>query len=97
MGQRGNKMSGGAFGYSQNDIRITRETIEAIIETNGNPGVDMHGDKMYSDYPELVIEKFKEAVEILKKAEEATKAIDYLVSEDTSIESFLEEWGEVIE
>ena len=63
------------------DIRTIHDNIEQIIIDNKT-----------SDYPysTKVMNKIKEALPILKKAEIYTQRIDWLISGDDSEESFLE-------
>ena len=68
-------MSGGAFDYKQFYIRLIAEDIESEIDRR--------------DYSDEVIEKFKEAVRILNKAEIYAQRIDWLLSGDDSEESFI--------
>jgi hypothetical protein len=46
-------------------------------------------NKFYPNYPDEVIEKFKEAVELLRKATVYVNRIDYLISGDDGKENFL--------
>lgn len=68
-------MSGGAFDYKQFYIEQIAEDIESEIDRR--------------DYSDEVIEKFKEAVRILNKAEIYAQRIDWLLSGDDSEESFI--------
>lgn len=47
-------------------------------------------DLYFYKYPDEIIEKFKEGLEILKKAEVYAQRIDWYLSGDDSEESFLE-------
>ena len=69
-------MSGGHFDYHQYRIREIAESVEDIIQ-NGK-------------YPPEVLEKIKEGLDVLKKAEIYTQRIDWLVSGDDGPETFLE-------
>ena len=69
-------MSGGHFDYHQYRIREIAESIEDIIQN--------------SKYPPEVLEKIKEGLDALKKAEIYTQRIDWLVSGDDGPETFLE-------
>jgi hypothetical protein len=74
-------MSGGRFDYDQYKIGQIAEDIQEIIER--------FPEELYHyKYPDNVIEKFKEAVDILKKAEIYAERIDWLLSGDDSEESF---------
>ena len=69
-------MSGGHFDYHQYRIREIAESVEDIIQN--------------SKYPPEVLEKIKEGLDALKKAEIYTQRIDWLVSGDDGPEAFLE-------
>ena len=47
-------------------------------------------DRFYYKYPDEVIEKFKEGIELLKKAQIYAQRIDWLLSGDDGEESFLQ-------
>lgn len=93
-------MSGGRFNYDQYKIGHIAESIESIIERNRKPVEKSHrwGEwddrEFYHDYPDEVIEKFKEGVKILKQAEVYAQRIDWLVSGDDGEESFLKRLSE---
>lgn len=74
-------MSGGHFDYNQYRIRDIWEKIERAIDANDEP----NGDAL----PDEVLEKFREAVEVLRKAEIYTHRIDWLLSGDDGVDSFL--------
>ena len=98
-------MSGGAFDYKQYELRYIADQIEQTIVRNGlektKEELKEEGwrdpdwyekypeDKFYYKYPDEVIEKMKEGVEILKKAEIYAQRIDWLLSGDDGEESFL--------
>ena len=69
-------MSGGHFDYHQYRIREIAESVEDIIQN--------------SKYAPEVLEKIKEGLDVLKKAEIYTQRIDWLVSGDDGPETFLE-------
>lgn len=69
-------MSGGHFDYHQYRIREIAESVEDIIQNY--------------KYPPEVLEKIKEGLDVLKKAEIYTRRIDWLVSGDDGPEAFLE-------
>lgn len=68
-------MSGGHFDYHQYRIREIAESVEAIIQNYKGP-------------PE-VLEKIKEGLDALNKAEIYAQRIDWLVSGDDGPETFL--------
>jgi hypothetical protein len=69
-------MSGGHFDYHQYRIREIAESVEDIIQNY--------------KYPPEVLEKIKEGLDALKRAEIYTQRIDWLVSGDDGPETFLE-------
>lgn len=106
-------MSGGKFNYDQHKISYMAEIVEHYIDQNGRPKTreelkdegwrDPDWYKRYPEdlnhykYPEEVIEKFKEAVGILRKAAIYGQRIDYLLSGDDGEESFLKRLQEELE
>lgn len=106
-------MSGGKFNYDQHRIRYMAEIVEHYIEQNGRPKTreELKGEgwrepdwyKRYPEdlnhykYPDEVMEKFKEAVVILRKASIYAHRIDYLLSGDDGEESFLKRLQEELE
>jgi hypothetical protein len=68
-------MSGGRFEYKQYDMNYIADKIEHEVLINGKK--------------KEVIEKFKEAVIILRKAAIYTQRIDWLLSGDDEEETFL--------
>ena len=99
-------MSGGAFEYMQYNITMIADEIEKEIERNGRAKTreelkdeGWRNDEWYEKYPEdlnwykhpdEVIEKFKEGVEILRKAYVYAQRIDWLLSGDDGEETFME-------
>lgn len=88
-------MSGGHFDQNQHKIGYIAESIESIIERNRTPvdKKDRWGDwddrEFYYDYPDVIIEKFKKGVRILREAEVYAQRIDWLISGDDSEKTFL--------
>jgi hypothetical protein len=98
-------MSGGAFNYDQYKIGYIADEIEQLIRKNGKEKTKEEmkdegwrdpdwyekypEDKFHCKYPDEVIEKFKEGLEILRKAEVYAQRIDWLLSGDDGEESFL--------
>lgn len=88
-------MSGGFFGYEHYRIATIAEIIQTVIDKNFKPiePKDKWGDwddrEFYYNYPEEVIESFKEAVKILRVAQVYSNRIDLLLSSDDSVETFL--------
>jgi isocitrate dehydrogenase kinase/phosphatase len=106
-------MSGGRFDFDQYKIGHIAEIIERQIEDNDRPKTKQelkveswYNDDWYEQYPEDlshyiysddVIEKFKEAVIILRKAEIYAHRIDWLLTGDVGDESFLKRLEEDLE
>lgn len=95
-------MSGGAFNYVQHKIRDIYEDIENEINKMGtlkskdelkyysDDWFDKYPeDKYYHKYSEEVINEFKNAVYVLKKAYIYAHRIDWLLSGDDGEDSFL--------
>ena len=94
-------MSGGHFDYNQGRIRDIYEIIQEEIENNGKeiPKNERYNDKEWYEkypedkyhrkYPNEILDEFKKAVILLKKAEVYTKRIDWYISGDDGEESFL--------
>lgn len=98
-------MSGGHYNYDQYKIGYIADDIEHEIEKNGKLKTKeelkeegYRDPDWYEKYPEdlyhykysdEVIEKFKEAVDILRKAQIYAHRVDWLLSGDDGEESFL--------
>ena len=98
-------MSGGAFNYDQYKIGYMVDQIEEIVVKNGVEKTpeelkdeswrDPDWYKKYPEdlfhykYPDEVIEKMKEGIEVLKRAQIYAQRIDWLLSGDDGEESFL--------
>jgi hypothetical protein len=85
-------MSGGYFEYNQYKIYQIVEDLEDVILNNGKERVRRHAweDEFYYQYPPEIIAKFKEGLELLKKAHVYAHRIDWLLSGNDGEESFLE-------
>ena len=99
-------MSGGRFEYKQYDMNYIADQIEHEVLTNGKKKTDDElkeegwrdpdwykkypEDLYHYEYPEEVIEKFKEGIDILRKAAIYAQRIDWLLSGDDGEETFLE-------
>ena len=75
-------MSGGHFNYGQYQIRDIADEVEQL---------SLNNEHVFSVE---TIEKFKEAVIILRKAEIMTHRIDWLVCSDDGEDTFHERWAE---
>ena len=84
-------MSGGHFHYDQYKIGQIADEVEQIILKNGEKRGRRESweDEYYYNYPPEVIEKFKEGLDIIRKAEIYAQRIDWLVCGDDGPESFL--------
>ena len=98
-------MSGGAFDYNQYKIGYIADQIEETVVKNGVEKTpedlkeegwrDPDWYKKYPEdlfhykYPDEVIEKMKEGIEVLKRAQIYAQRIDWLLSGDDGEESFL--------
>jgi hypothetical protein len=98
-------MSGGAFNYDQYKIGYMVDQIEETVIKNGVEKTpeelkqegwrDPDWYKKYPEdlfhykYPDEVIEKMKEGIEALKRAQIYAHRIDWLLSGDDGEESFL--------
>jgi len=89
-------MSGGRFNYDQYKINEIVEAIQHVIENNNVPYSQEElrrdtwlrpGDLHY-DFEDETIDKFKEGVEILKRAYVYAQRIDWLLSGDDSEKTF---------
>jgi len=98
-------MSGGAFNYDQYKIGYMVDQIDEIVVKNGVEKTPEEikdeswrdpdwyekypEDKFHYQYPDEVIEKMKEGIEVLKRAQIYAHRIDWLLSGDDGEESFL--------
>jgi hypothetical protein len=89
-------MSGGHFDYDQYRIQNIADSVDQLIRQNGKvieyPSgyvISSFDETHHYKYPPEVIEKFKEGLEILRKAEIYAQRIDCLVSGDDGEESFI--------
>ena len=85
-------MSGGFFNYDQYRIRQISDSLETLIFNNGKKRHyrESWENEYYHEYSPEVIAKFKEGLEILRKAEIYAHRIDWLLSADDGEETFLE-------
>ena len=100
-------MSGGRFNYDQRRIGYIAEAIIDEINKSGRKKTRQElnseywigdiQDPCHYKYPDEVIAKFKDAVNILNIAEVYAHRIDWLLSGDDGEESFLERLDEDLE
>lgn len=82
-------MSGGHFDYQQYRIGQIADDIRLLIDNNDSTETNEWGDRLGRGYPKEVLDKFREAVKVLRTAQIYAQRIDYLVSGDDGEESFL--------
>ena len=81
-------MSGGAFNYKDFHINDIAEQIEEIIRNNDSDEKDEWGYPISRHYSLETIQRFREAVKLLREAGVYVHRIDWLVSGDDGEESF---------
>jgi hypothetical protein len=84
-------MSGGHFDYLQYRIAEIADSVEQLIVQNGTKkeySTESWENKYYDEYPLEVIEKFREGLDYLRRAQIYAQRIDWLVSGDDGVESF---------
>ncbi len=94
-------MSGGEFDYQQFQITLIADAIQEYIDKNGRLKTQEELDDEpwnkethHHKYPDEVIDKFKEAVKVLKQAKVYATRIDWLLSGDDSEKDFFERLDE---
>ena len=100
-------MSGGRFNYDQRRIGYIAEAIIDEINKSGRKKTrqELNSEYWYGDrqelhhykYPDEVIAKFKDAVNILNIAEVYAQRVDWLLSGDDGEESFLKRLDDDLE
>ena len=99
-------MSGGTWDYLQYRFTDVVEDLEKLIRKNGRLRTTEEirdeswrdpdwyekypEDKYHYKYPDEVIERFKEGLEVIKKAQIYMQRLDYLIAGDDGDESFVE-------
>jgi nicotinic acid mononucleotide adenylyltransferase len=87
-------MSGGHFEYQQYRIEDIAKSIEELIKSNDDESLDEWGYRRGHVYSIETIEKFKTAVDTLRKAAIMAQRVDWLVSGDDGEDSFHRRWDE---
>ena len=87
-------MSGGHFNYEQYKIDQIADEIEELIESNDSTEQDEYGCDIGRHYPAEVIERFGEAVDLLRRSALMVKRIDWLVSGDDGADEFIWRWDD---
>ena len=90
-------MSGGHFNYQQYRLRDIASEIEELIAHNDDDSKDEFGNIRGNFYGRHTIEKFREAVKLLKIAEVYVQRIDWLVSGDDGEDTFHDRLQEDLE
>jgi hypothetical protein len=86
-------MSGGFFRGSRWAIGDVRQDIERLVETNEKP----NGWGEVRNYSPAILNKFREAIAALLRAEVMTERIDYLVSGDDGENDFHKRWTQELQ
>jgi len=86
-------VSGGHFDYQQYRFEEIETEIDRLIATNDSTIKDEYGDEIGRHYPQEVIDKFKETRDAVRFAQEMVQKVDLLVSGDTGVDSFFENWS----
>jgi hypothetical protein len=84
-------MSGGYFDYEQYKITMIADEVEQLIERNGKKREYREDwqNECHDKYSPQTIKKFRQGLELLRKAQIYAQRIDWLVSADDSEETFL--------
>jgi len=91
-------MSGGHWNYIQYRLDNVVEDIKDIIDNNGSGNLDQNDDcYVYGNWPDDIIDKFKETANTLDKASRMIHRLDWLLSGDDGEDSFRKRWEEEIE
>lgn len=83
-------MSGGHFEYQQFRLHDIAQEIEHLIAINEDSSKNEFGDTVGKFYSKETIGQFVKAVKLLDEVGDLVHEIDYLISGDTSEETFLE-------
>jgi hypothetical protein len=87
-------MSGGHFEYQQYRLHDIASQIKELIESNDDESLNEWGYRRGHGYSAETIEKFKTAVDTLRKAAIMAQRVDWLVSGDDGEDSFHRRWAE---
>lgn len=88
-------MSGGHFNYVQYHLESIAEKLETLVKENVTE--EGLGDDNGFPYSDDTIQKFKEAIHVLRLGYEMVDCIDWFVSGDTYENTFKAEWKEKVE
>lgn len=81
-------MSGGKFDYDQYRIGQIADIIDDYIINNGSDERNEWGDLRFPEIPKDIINEFKVAVNLLRRAQVYAHRIDWLLSNDDGPDSF---------
>lgn len=84
-------MSGGIFEYDQYKIGYIAESIQSYIDNSGRLKTE---EEKHYEYPPEILEKFREAVYVLRQAEVYAQRVDRFLSGDDGEENFLRRLNE---
>lgn len=94
-------MSGGIFEYDQYKIGYIADSIQSCIDNSGRLKTEgelreehWNNEKNHYAYPPEILEKFKEAVYVLRQAEVYAQRVDWFLSGDDGEENFLRRLNE---
>lgn len=93
-------MSGGNFDYDQYRISNIADSIQSELDKMGSIREDYYpGDNSHYHhvYPADIVDKFKEAIKLLRTAAIYAHRIDYLICGDDSEETFRKRLSEDLE
>lgn len=89
-------MSGGHFDYRQHSLNDIADEIEQLIRDNDSNETNEYGDVIGRHYPPQVIKRFKQAAHNLYRSAEMVQRVDWLVSDDDGIDSFMDRWDDEV-
>jgi hypothetical protein len=103
-------MSGGRYEYRQYGFTDVIDDLKSLIEKNGKPKTKEEmkaeywsddewyekypDDKFHYKYPDEVINEFKNAVDLISRAQVYMHRVDWLLSGDDGDESFIRRLNE---
>lgn len=82
-------MSGGHFDYQQYNITRIADDIQLMIDNNLSVEKNEYGDPIGRGYPAEVVDRFREAVKVLRVAQVYAQRIDWLISGDDGERNFM--------
>jgi len=85
-------IDGGYFDNDQHRIDDIADEIHRLIVTNNSSKEDEYDDNIHRHFDENIINKFEDAVFVLRKASKMTQCIDRLLCGKDSPDSFKTQW-----